>query len=173
MISTQAQAVSISNTAEGGLESFTVEQCNQIANISKRTIKAAISGVHITEVINKFTVHAAQFVLTEDGKPIVVPSSQTFINGPGPGEFIGSIGEPLNDFDYNDLQALEPPSVLESNGTDVKVVADITAIYKTVNQIKTKYGQVRPQDRVRLNNRVEQKLLECREMAFKRQTKPG
>ena len=41
----------------------------------------------------------------------------------------------------------------------------IRAIYKTVDQIKTKYGQVRPQDRVRLNNRVEQKLLECREMA--------
>ena len=31
--------------------------------------------------------------------------------------------------------------------------------------IKTKYGQVREQDRVRLNNRVEQKLRECREMA--------
>ena len=41
----------------------------------------------------------------------------------------------------------------------------ITAIYKTVNQIKTKYGQVREQDRVRLNNRVEQKLREFREMA--------
>ena len=27
-------------------------------------------------------------------------------------------------------------------------------------------GQVRPQDRVKLNNRVEQKLIECREMAF-------
>ena len=44
--------------------------------------------------------------------------------------------------------------------------AQIRAIYKTVNQVKTKYGQVRPQDRVRLNNRVEQKLIECREMAF-------
>jgi len=41
----------------------------------------------------------------------------------------------------------------------------ITAIYKTVDQIKTKYGQVRSQDIARLNNRVEQKLIECREMA--------
>jgi hypothetical protein len=41
----------------------------------------------------------------------------------------------------------------------------ITAIYKSVDQIKTKYGQVRPQDRARLNNRVEQKLIKCREMA--------
>jgi hypothetical protein len=39
----------------------------------------------------------------------------------------------------------------------------IRAIYKTVSQIKTKHGQVREQDRVRLNNRVEQKLIECRE----------
>jgi hypothetical protein len=37
----------------------------------------------------------------------------------------------------------------------------ITAIYNTVNQIKTKYGQAREQDRVRLNNRVEQNLIEC------------
>ena len=47
----------------------------------------------------------------------------------------------------------------------------IRAIYKTVDQIKTKYGQVRPQDRARLNNRVEQKLIECREMANLEDTK--
>ena len=35
----------------------------------------------------------------------------------------------------------------------------------TDNQIKTKYGQVREQDRVRLNNRVEQQLIECGQMA--------
>ncbi len=52
MISTQAQALGIDTTAPGA---FSVKQCNQIANISKRTIKAAISGVPIAEVINKFT----------------------------------------------------------------------------------------------------------------------
>ena len=54
MISTQAQALTARDVLTAGV--YTVEQCNQIANISKRTIKAAISGVPIAEVINKFTV---------------------------------------------------------------------------------------------------------------------
>ncbi len=64
MISTQAQARDLhvngavrgqakSGNADHGI--WSVKQCNQIANVSKRTIKAAISGVPIAEVINKFT----------------------------------------------------------------------------------------------------------------------
>ena len=52
MISTQAQALTARDVLTAGV--YTVEQCNQIANISKRTIKAAISGVPIAEVIEKF-----------------------------------------------------------------------------------------------------------------------
>ena len=164
MISTQAQAATLGVDADGDLTEtlFTVKQCNQIANVSKRTIKAAIIGVPIAEVINKFGM------LSPGGNTNFVPDSRNdgkITVNPGS----GSIREPLNDFDYNDLQALEPPSVLESNGTDVKVVADITAIYKAVNQIIKKHGVVRPQDRVRLNNRVEQQLIEC-EFLFR---KPG
>ena len=56
MISTQAQAQTLGVDADGDLTEtlFTVEQYNQIANVSKRTIKAAISGVPIAEVIEKF-----------------------------------------------------------------------------------------------------------------------
>ena len=59
MISTQAKAQTLGVDADGDLTetlTFSVKQCNQIANVSKRTIKAAISGVPIAEVINKFTV---------------------------------------------------------------------------------------------------------------------
>jgi len=152
MISTQAQAMA--NTAEGGLKSFTVEQCNQIANISKRTIKAAIIGVPIAEVINKFTqgdwthqtgeAAAGQFVWTED-LPYDIASSGT------------QDGVKLNNWRANGdgIQAIRAAGP----------ITYITAIYKTVDQIKTKYGQVRSQDIARLNNRVEQKLRECREMA--------
>jgi len=147
MISTQAQALGIDTTAPGA---FSVKQCNQIANISKRTIKAAIIGVPIAEVINKFTqgdwthqtgeAAAGQFVWTED-LPYDIASSGT------------QDGVKLNNWRANGdgIQAIRAAGP----------ITYITAIYKTVGQIKTKYGQVRPQDRVRLNNRIEQLLLEC------------
>ena len=146
MISTQAQAISMANTAEGGITSFTVEQCNQIANVSKRTIKAATSGVPIAEVINKFTQGARPH---QTGEALLLPAVQ-------------AVGVPVP----HDLSKQQADEYKDSSaGAAIELANKITAIYKTVNQIKTKYGQVRPQDRVRLNNRVEQKLLECREMA--------
>ncbi|SVE02288.1 uncharacterized protein METZ01_LOCUS455142 [marine metagenome] len=51
MISTQAKAQTLGVDADGGdlteTLTFSVKQCNQIANVFKRTIKAAISGVPI------------------------------------------------------------------------------------------------------------------------------
>ena len=125
------EALGIGTTAPGGR---TVEHCNQIANISKRTIKAAISGVPKAEVINKFT----------DGdwthnKGVKV------IRGDG-NVGIGSLMADGTDGYYNDPWL---------------VTNKITAIYKAVNQIKMKHSQVREQDRVRLNNRVEQQLIRC------------
>jgi len=148
MISTQAQAMA--NTAEGGLKSFTVEQCNQIANISKRTIKAAIIGVPIAEVINKFTqgdwthqtgeAAAGQFVWTED-LPYDIASSGT------------QDGVKLNNWRVNGDG---------TNGFHVWV----DAIYKTVDKIKIG-GDVNQQDALlMLNNRVEQQIIECGENAL-------
>ena len=73
MISTQAQAMA--NTAEGGLNSFTVEQCNQIANISKRTIKAAIIG-KITQptAILPAIFHLTSFPPLRSPIPITAPT---------------------------------------------------------------------------------------------------
>ena len=149
MISTQAQAQTLV-LPDSQAANFTVKQCNQIANISKRTIKAAISGVPIAEVVDKFTqgdwthkrgwAAAGQFLWTED-LPYDIASSRT------------QDGVKLNNWRANGDGV---------NGFHVWV----DAIYKTVNQIKTKYGQVREQDRVLLNNRVELKLIECRKMAI-------
>ena len=170
MISTQAQAMA--NTAEGGLNSFTVEQCNQIANISKRTIKAAIIGVPIAEVINKFT-DEKEFDIAQLGgdaghTAILAGADATEIQftdgavdssqGDSSVAIADSAGHSLESSgNYGAVRLIEGPTGLPSQ---------IRAIYKTVGQIKTKYGQVRPQDRERLNNRVEQLLLECRKTAF-------
>ena len=43
-----------------------LKQCDQIANISKRTIKAAIIGVPIAEVINKFADRPDRLAILED-----------------------------------------------------------------------------------------------------------
>ena len=64
MISTQAQALTARDVLTAGV--YTVEQCNQIANISKRTIKAAIIGVPIAEVINKFADRPDRLAILED-----------------------------------------------------------------------------------------------------------
>ena len=132
---------------------YTVKQCNQIANVSKRTIKAAISGVPIAEVINKFTVDVGTKV-----NSIVNPHLEvTGISSgrPDTGVSDKNVIDPLGDGNWNNW----------SNNWPIGV-DKIRAIYKTVDQIKTKHGQVRPQDRVLLNNRVELKLIKCRKMAF-------
>lgn len=123
-----------------------IKQCNQIANVSKRTIKAAISGVPIAEVINKFTVPNA---ISSPFGPRIDPTESQEVTRTSPNLAPSAIMDPI------DLP-----------GWHYVNVSLISAIYKTVDQIKTKYGQVRPQDRVRLNNRVEQQLIKCREMAI-------
>ena len=181
MISTQVLAEKrgiLDNATSGQSTSyFTVEQCNQIANISKRTIKAAISGVPIAEVIEKFGG------IDTGGESLILPAVQNIVENtvdskmdsynPGKG---ASIQEPRSTSYVPDGRNDGKVTVIQkdiSAPADMKGTKIITAIYKTVDQIKTKYGQVRPQDIARLNNRAEQKLLECRQMAFKRQTKPG
>jgi len=137
MISTQifAEKRGILDNATSGQSTsyFTVEQCNQIANISKRTIKAAISGVPIAEVINKFVY--SDFTQFRDDSNL----------------------ENITIADSAHHSIAEADAITD----DYYMGGRITAIYKTVDQIKMKHGQVRPQDRVRLNNRVEQLLLEC------------
>ena len=161
MISTQAQALGIDTTAPGA---FSVKQCNQIANISKRTIKAAIIGVPIAEVINKFTVELdgvpGQFKDDSDLENITIADSPHHslasgitTHGDSGGAVRGWVDDPGVVIGTN--------TGLTQGGNNPNPVPKITAIYKTVDQIKTKYGQVRPQDRVRLNNRVEQNLMEC------------
>jgi hypothetical protein len=153
MISTQALAEErvMVDKAQALLKTFaegdpfrTVEQCNQIANISKRTIKAAIIGVPIAEVIEKFT-HNLEFDI-----------SQVITNMP-PSRLEDSNLENITIADSAHHSIAEADAITD----DYYMGGRITAIYKTVDQIKTKYGQVRPQDRARLNNRVEQKLMEC------------
>ena len=157
MISTQAQAQALQRDWEGDqlvlpdsqAANFTVEQCNQIANISKRTIKAAIIGVPIDEVINIFTKEwthtrgwavAGQFVWTED-LPYDIASSGT------------QDGVKLNNWRVNGDG---------TNGFHVWV----DAIYKTVDKIKIG-GDVNQQDALlMLNNRVEQQIIECGENAL-------
>ena len=112
MISTQAQALGIDTTAPGA---FSVKQCNQIANISKRTIKAAIIGVPIAEVINKFTVatgpiNGCQF--KDDVQNEATKSMNAKDRASG-----------YKDYDYCHAQMEDATN-------------KITAIYKTVNQIK-------------------------------------
>ena len=174
MISTQAQAVTSFELVTADV--YTIEQCNQIANISKRTIKAAISGVPIAEVIEKFGG-----IDTGDPSSLILPAVQNIVENtvdskmdsynPGKG---ASIQEPRSTNYVPDGRNDGKVTVIQkdiSAPADMKGTKIITAIYKTVDQIKTKYGQVRPQDRVRLNNRVEQKLIECRQMAFVEDTK--
>ena len=159
MISTQAQALGIDTTAPGA---FSVKQCNQIANISKRTIKAAIIGVPIAEVIEKFGG------IDTGGESLLLPAVQNIVKNTvdskmdsynaGKGASVDSLNTPGS---FQKPQITDDQIdgwILEYPGKSIR------AIYKTVDQIKTKYGQVRPQDRVRLNNRVEQKLIKCREM---------
>ena len=190
MISTQAQALTAMDVLTAGV--YTVEQCNQIANISKRTIKAAIIGVPIAEVIDKFADRPDRLAILEDvqAKSGLLDGQTTHgITGdtsnlvPSPrSQQLNQLGD---DAQISRIQAssegtqqmnrLRPSSTQNltvkagpQTVSDVIVtsLADnapskIRAIYKTVGQIKTKYGQVRPQDRVRLNNRIEQLLLEC------------
>ena len=153
MISTQAQAVTSFELVTADV--YTIEQCNQIANVSKRTIKAAISGVPIAVVINKLRAEldgvGKQFKDDTDLENITIADSPH----------------------HQGLTANQPQDkvrLMEFNDWAVPGCHS-TSIYKTVDQIKTKYGQVRPQDRVRLARRVEQKLIECRQMAFVEDTK--
>ena len=150
MISTQAHAMEekdgggtyLNGSREDGAKA--IKQCNQIANISKRTIKAAISGVPIAEVINKWAPNdkdPGQLDLKNITNPDDIPYSQ--------GDAIWTETQTFSNMLFSDM--------LKNDS----ISARVRAIYKTVDQIKTKYGQVRPQDRVRLNNRVEQKLREC------------
>jgi len=192
IISTQVLAEKrgiLDNATSGQSTSyFTVEQCNQIANISKRTIKAAISGVPIAEVIEKFgnVKGWSKDKYNPDGANWRVyenklASQDTHTMAPPPntgsrlsddntaGVPVGGSGT-LNNWRANGdgVQASSEGTIALSNGSPART---ITAIYKTVKQVKTKYGQVRPQDRARLNKRVEQKLMECREMANLEDTK--
>ena len=134
-----------------------LKQCDQIANISKRTIKAAIIGVPIAEVIEKFTDTTGTAVAFQ-------ANADAIIDTLGDGE--GSAGQGItggsNSSKHNSLIIMESYPSLSSQAAGKEIVS---AIYKAVDQIKTKYGQVRPQDIARLNNRAEQKLLECRQMA--------
>ena len=193
MISTQAQAQTLV-LPDSQAANFTVKQCNQIANISKRTIKAAISGVPIAEVIEKFGG------IDTGGESLLLPAVQSIVENtvdskmdsynPGKGASIGSrgtveidraIGDGAN-WSGDDCGGNSQTSSVRCNPNveslkDVRTTTDLThtlqdnsyfirAIYKTVDQIKTKYGQVREQDRVRLNNRVEQKLVACQNGAL-------
>ena len=181
MISTQVLAEKrgiLDNATSGQSTSyFTVEQCNQIANISKRTIKAAISGVPIAEVIEKFGG------IDTGGESLILPAVQNIVENtvdskmdsynPGKGASYNpgkgaSIQEPRSTSYVPDGRNDGKVTVIQkdiSAPADMKGTKIITAIYKTVDQIKTKYGQVRPQDIARLNNRAEQKLIESRKTA--------
>jgi hypothetical protein len=66
MISTQALAEQGGGVVVIPPGTYTVKQCNQIANISKRTIKAAIIGVPIDEVIDKFADRPDRLAILED-----------------------------------------------------------------------------------------------------------
>ena len=127
MISTQAQA--LQRDWEGDqlvlpdsqAANFTVEQCNQIANISKRTIKAAIIGVPIAEVINKFTVatgpiNGCQF--KDDVQNEATKSMNAKDRASG-----------YKDYDYCHAQMEDATN-------------KITAIYNTVNQIKSNQNKI-------------------------------
>jgi hypothetical protein len=171
MISTQAQAQTLGVDADGDLTEtlFTVEQCNQIANVSKRTIKAAISGVPIAEVIEKFIMTSRFDTNTGQERELDIQQADEYADTSA-GRAIDNVLNANTDTEekIGDADAEPPWSIQGGNAItdDYYMGGRITAIYKTVDQIKTKYGQVRPQDRVRLNNRVEQKLLECRKTAY-------
>ena len=141
MISTQAQPISMANTAEGGLTSFTVEQCNQIANISKRTIKAAISGVPIAEVIEKFGG------IDTGGESLILPAVQNIVENTvdskmdsynaGKGASVDSLNTPGS---FQKPQITDDQIdgwILEYPGKSIR------AIYKTVDQIKTKQNKTK------------------------------
>ena len=121
-----------------------IKQCNYIANIAKDTIKAAISGQAISVCGGDFP----PFVVDQTGQHTKGISGDCQAGWPALGAGGGSSGL--------------------STGADFqnKLHQHVRSYYRAVDQIKTKYGQVRPQDRVRLNNRVEQKLLECRKTAY-------
>ena len=143
----KAQALTARDILDNGYTRVTtVEQCNQIANISKRTIKAAISGVPIAEVIEKFVYSDfTQFRDDSNLENITIADSAHHWDGQAAGAELSGV------------RLMEYHTTTPGH--------KIRAIYKTVDQIKTKYGQVRPQDIARLNNRAEQKLIECRKTA--------
>jgi len=167
MISTQAQALTARDVLTAGV--YTVEQCNQIANISKRTIKAAIIGVPIAEVIEKFgnvtdwskdSYNPGKGASYNPGKGASYNPGKGASYNPGKGASIQQLNQKLDAPQSKLTDGQMDGWILEYPGKSIR------AIYKAVDQIKTKYGQVRPQDIARLNNRAEQKLIECRKTAL-------